>query len=322
MLQTLSMKDFPDQTFDDIGHVIIDECHRIPSRVFSKALLKINCNYMLGLSATPNRKDGLTKVLKWHIGDIIYSVKSSEKNVVKVDRYLFDSSDETYNKEVLSFRGQVQMATMVNNITFYHKRTLVVMKRVIEEVKANDSRQFLILSDRKQHLEDMYKIAIENDITSVGYYVGGMKETALKETESKNIVVATYSMAAEALDIKTLSTLVMVTPKTDIVQSVGRILRMKHDNPIIVDIVDSHDVFKNQWKQRKTFYRKSNYRIYTIASTDYTDMVESFQQKPCKWKKAFEPKAGKKEEDDPPDEPSVPMIGKCMINIGNLVSAT
>ena len=67
-------------------------------------------------------------------------------------------------------------------------------------------------------------------------------------------------MAAEALDIKTLSRLVMATPKTDITQSVGRILRMKHENPVIVDIVDGHDCFQNQWKQRKRFYKKCNYR--------------------------------------------------------------
>jgi predicted helicase len=70
-----------------------------------------------------------------------------------------------------------------------------------------------------------------------------MKQECLKETETKKIVLATFSMAAEALDIKTLSTLFMVTPKTDIVQAVGRILRAKHDAPI-VDLVDKHDVFK------------------------------------------------------------------------------
>ena len=72
MLQSLALKDFPNDTFDDIGHVIIDECHRIPSKIFMRTLFKINCNYMLGLSATPNRKDGCTKILKWFIGDIIF----------------------------------------------------------------------------------------------------------------------------------------------------------------------------------------------------------------------------------------------------------
>ena len=77
-------------------------------------------------------------------------------------------------------------------------------------------------------------------------------------------------MAAEALDIKTLTTLIMATPKTDIEQSVGRILREKHSSPIVVDIVDSHDLFKNQWRKRKTFYKKENYKIIYTISTDYT----------------------------------------------------
>jgi superfamily II DNA or RNA helicase len=96
-----------------------------------------------------------------------------------------------------------------------------------------------------------------------------MKEQALKETESKMVVIATYAMAAEALDIKTLTTLIMATPKTDIEQSVGRILREKHSSPIVVDIVDSHNTFKNQWRKRKTFYKKENYKIIYTTSPEY-----------------------------------------------------
>ena len=267
MLQTLSMKEFPPETFDDIGHVIIDECHRIPSRVFSKALLKINSNYMLGLSATPNRKDGLTKVLKFYIGDIIYSVKSNEKNIVKVDRYLLNSDDENYNKEMVNFRGQVQMPTMVNNIANCSKRTRLIMDKVIYEVKLNDTRQFLILSDRKQHLEDMYKIAQQEGITSVGYYVGGMKKEKLKENESCKILLGTYPMANEGLDIPSLNALVLSTPKSDIIQSIGRICRMKHENiqPLIIDIVDQFSIFENQSKKRFNVYKKKKYQIEDIT---------------------------------------------------------
>jgi superfamily II DNA or RNA helicase len=266
MLQTLSMKEFAQSTFDDIGHVIIDECHRIPSRVFSKALLKINCNYMLGLSATPNRKDGLTKVLKWYIGDVIYSVKSSEKNTVLAERYLLDSTDENYNKEMVNFRGQVQMPTMVNNIANYYKRTKLIMNRVIEEIKLNDNRQFLILSDRKQHLEDMFKIAKQEGVESVGYYVGGMKKEKLKENESCKILLGTYPMANEGLDIPSLNGLVLSTPKSDIIQSVGRICRVKHENiqPLIIDIVDKFSIFDNQSKKRFSVYKKKKYQIKDI----------------------------------------------------------
>ena len=110
---------------------------------------------------------------------------------------------------------------------------------------------------------------VHQGFATAGYYVGGMKEASLKETEEKQVVVATYAMAAEALDIKTLSTLVMVTPKTDIVQSVGRILREKHDKPLVVDIVDGHDVFKNQWAKRRRYYKKCEYTIRSINSTKY-----------------------------------------------------
>jgi len=266
MLQTLSMKEFPEGTFDDIGHVIIDECHRIPSRVFSKALLKINSNYMLGLSATPNRKDGLTKVLKYYIGDIIYSVKSCEKNIVKVERYILDSNDENYNKEVLNFKKQAQMPTMINNIGNCYKRTKLIMDKVISEIKANDNRQILILSDRKQHLEDMFKMAKEHGIESVGYYVGGMKKEKLKENESCKILLGTYPMANEGLDIQSLNGLVLSTPKSDIIQSVGRIDRIKHLNiqPLIIDIVDKFSIFEGQSKKRFAVYKKKKYQIEDI----------------------------------------------------------
>jgi superfamily II DNA or RNA helicase len=133
-----------------------------------------------------------------------------------------------------------------------------------------------------------------------------MKQVDLQETELKQIVLATYAMAAEALDIKSLSTLVMVTPKTDIIQSVGRILRVKHENPIIVDIVDKHDSFQNQWKKRKTFYRKCNYRILSTDSVRYKGMVMDNT-----WKSVYEPKQNTNSEDED-------MVSKCLIPIDTL----
>ena len=74
--------------------------------------------------------------------------------------------------------------------------------------------------------------------------------------------------ASEGLDIKSLTTLILATPKTDIVQSVGRILRQKHAQPLVVDIIDSHDVFQKQFKQRKTFYNKKKYKIFEANHND------------------------------------------------------
>jgi superfamily II DNA or RNA helicase len=118
-----------------------------------------------------------------------------------------------------------------------------------------------------------------------------MKEHALKESESKKVVVASYAMAAEGLDIKTLTTLIMATPKTDIEQSVGRILRERHGSPIVVDIIDEHDPFKNQWNKRKIFYKKQNYKIIQTNNFEYDPDVRFWnhislkkgkeKEKPC-----------------------------------------
>jgi superfamily II DNA or RNA helicase len=266
MLQTLSMRDFPENTFDEIGHVIIDECHRIPSRVFSRALMKINSNYMLGLSATPNRKDGLTKVLKYYIGDIIYSVKSFDKNIVKVNRYLLKSNNENYNNEILNYMGKVQMASMINNISTCQNRTKLIMEKVLKELNENENRQILILSDRREHLEDMYKMSIEGGNESVGYYVGGMKKEKLKESEACKLILGTYPMAKEGLDIPSLNGIVLATPVSDVVQAIGRIDRIKHTNiePLIMDFVDKFSIFENQSKKRFLLYKKKKYHIEDI----------------------------------------------------------
>ena len=98
-----------------------------------------------------------------------------------------------------------------------------------------------------------------------------MKEKNLKESESKKIIIGTYAMASEGLDIKTLTTLIMATPKTDVCQSVGRILRTKHSQPMVIDIIDSHTIFKNQWKKRQTYYKKQNYKIILTNQNDYIE---------------------------------------------------
>ncbi len=296
MLQTLSMKQFPMNAFDDIGHIIIDECHRIPSKVFSRALFKINSPYMLGLSATPNRKDGLTKVLKWFIGDIIFSMKGAkERTIVQVERMMCESEFEEYNKEILAYNGNVVIATMINNIAGYYKRTFAIMRRVVEKLKENPARQVLILSDRKQHLADMERCAIQMGFDSIGYYVGGMKEKDLKESESKRLLLGTFPMANEGLDIKSLNGLVISSPKSDIIQTVGRILRQKHKecDPWILDVVDQFSVFNNQAKKRFELYRKNKYQIVDIT----VNIDEDREMKRKEYKHHLGPDSSEEEEE-------------------------
>jgi hypothetical protein len=109
----------------------------------------------------------------------------------------------------------------------------------------------------------MYKIAIKNGISSIGYYIGGLKKDILKENENCKILLGTYPMANEGLDIPTLNGLVLSTPKSDIIQSIGRICRVKHFNiqPIIIDIVDKFSIFEIQSKKRMAIYKKKKYQV-------------------------------------------------------------
>jgi hypothetical protein len=101
-------------------------------------------------------------------------------------------------------------------------------------------------------------------------------------------------MAAEALDIKTLTTLIMATPKTDIEQAVGRILREKHSQPIVVDIIDKHDIFQKQWLKRKRFYKSQNYKIIETSSSKYVPDTST-------WKISYQPHVHSQKSCDKPE---------------------
>jgi superfamily II DNA or RNA helicase len=237
---------------------------------------------MLGLSATMNRKDGTTHVFKMFLGEVIFKGKRDEERNVIVHAVEYKVNDEEFNEVKLDYRGNPAYSTMISKLCEYNRRSEFILKILNDLLIKNQEQQIMILAHNKNILKYLHDAISHRNIATVGYYVGGMKEQSLKETEGKKVVIATYSMASEALDIKTLTTLIMATPKTDIEQSVGRILREKHSDPIVVDIIDSHELFKNQWKKRKTFYKKENYKIIYTNSINYTPDTS-------KWEIIFSP---------------------------------
>jgi len=273
MIQTMYDRPYPPNTFASFGLTISDEVHRVGSEEFSKTLLKVVTPYMLGISATVDRKDGLTELLYMFIGPKIYSETRNNDDGVQVRAIQFDDSDEKYREEQRDFRGNIKYSTMINQISDFEPRKMFLTRVLKDLIMENSEKQIMVLSHKRDLLDYLETEINAIGFATVGQYVGGMKPAALQESEGKQIVLATYAMAAEALDIKSLNTLVMVSPKTDIIQSVGRILRTRNDGKIIVDIVDSHEVFQNQWKKRRAFYKKSIYGIKMIKSKDYVDMM-------------------------------------------------
>lgn len=321
MLQTLYDRALPENAFDCFGLTIVDEVHRIGSEQFSKTLLRVVSPNMLGISATVDRKDKLTCVLYMFIGPKIYTEQRKDDDPVCVRSIEYISTDPEFNETEYDFKGQAKYSTMISKLCDFGPRSdfiVKVLQDLVEESKTNnDEAQIMVLAHNRSLLKYFYEAINHRKFASVGFYVGGMKQKELQETEGKEIVLATYAMAAEALDIKTLSILVMATPKTDITQSVGRILRVRHDNPVVVDIVDHHDIFQNQWKQRKTFYRKCNYKILSTDSIQYKTMSLDWTNDKT-WSKTFEPKKGKYYDNDDCTGGNPLLQKKCLISIKNL----
>jgi len=169
------------------------------------------------------------------------------------------------------------------------KKCLKYQQNYIENpyVKPLEQTHTIVMAHNLNILHYIYKKFVCKNLASVGYYIGGMSELELKNSEKKQIILATFSMSQEGLDIPTLNAEFLITPKTDIVQSVGRILRAKHifSHPIIYDFVDTHDVFQRQWLKRKAFYKKQNYKIIGTNSIEYNTDTS-------KWKNIFESKNG------------------------------
>lgn len=318
MLQSLSMKEYPAELFAEFGLTIVDEVHHIAAEVFVRSLFKIVSPFMLGLSATMQRKDGLTKVFKMFLGPVRYKEKPNLEHNVLVKAVEFVSTDEKFNETAFDYRGNPAYSTMISKLCGFDERTRFMLQVLKREFQSNSSQQIIVLGHNKNLLTALYK-GIDDDYdhyATVGYYVGGMKEAALKASESKNIIIATYSMAAEALDIKTLTTLLMATPKTDVTQSIGRILRTQHSQPLVIDIVDTHDVFQKQWGKRKSYYKKQNYEMKKTTSLDYfKDKWISIEYAKKGNKQKGNKQKGKlvNDDNDPSTNKNNLLTGKCLI---------
>lgn len=263
MLKSLSMKEYDKRLFHGFGFTIIDETHHVCTRTFSRMLMKINSTYLLGLSATLERKDGLTKVLHWFLGDVLFKVERKRQMHVEVERVDFRPSHYQVAPFPLNRARQPNVPEGINVITVLPERNRLLFD--IISAKLVERRHILVLTDRRNHCTDLLTYCAQQlPEETFGLYIGGMKPEELKQSEQCAVIFATFSLAHEGLDIPTLDTLILATPKSDIVQSVGRILREtqgKKNAPCVVDIVDQWGPFKYQYFKRLKYYKATGFHI-------------------------------------------------------------
>ena len=269
---------------------IVSNCHHMGAEVFSRCMMKVNTTYTLGLSGTMERKDGLTKVFEMFIGPVVHKEKTESEHSVLVKGIVYNVDDEEFNETQYDYKGNPKFSTMISKLCSYNHRSEFILRIVQAELELNPEQQIMILAHNKSLITYLHDAIAHRKIGegSVGYYIGGMKEAALKQSESKKIIIATYAMASEGLDIKTLTSLILASPKTDVCQSVGRILRQKHSSPLVIDIIDAHDIFMSQWYKRRKYYKSQNYKILVCDNTDYD---AGYNKDISKWKISWEPKS-------------------------------
>ena len=264
MIQTIINRDLPEDLRRQFGLVISDEVHRISADTWKDAIVQFPSTYRLGITATPDRQDGLEWIFSAHIGPV--SV------VARVDRespeiYLIPSAAGPMPAP-MNRVGKPDFVATVTLLTESDARNRHITEHVIDA--ARNGRRVIVFSDRRAHLEDLAQrfdrgcrdAGID---TTFGFFVGGMSEAARATASQRQVIFSTFQFAKEGLDIAELDTCVFATPKGDITQAVGRIQRALpgKPHPVVLDFIDDGiGVCRGLAHRRLRQYRSHDWPIH------------------------------------------------------------
>ncbi len=278
-LKSVSIKDYGD-IFKNFGLVIYDEVHHLGSKCYSNALTKTRSEYTIGLSATPERNDGMLSVINWHIGNIIYKMDKKYNYRVLVKKVYFRSKNPLFCELKKRYAGSTTAlpnhSKMVENLMNNFERNILITK-IIDRLKSV-GRKIFVFSSRVEHLEMLKKLTDEiisknkeEHIYKTFYYIGNTKENERKLAEKNaDIIFATLQLAEEGLDITRLDTVIYALPynkqEKTLVQSIGRILRNESvENylqlPLVIDICDVLSIYHKWGNFREKIYIKKKWYL-------------------------------------------------------------
>ena len=248
-----------------IGFLIVDECHRCPSRTFTEAVTEFDARYLLGLSATPWRRDKLSKLIFWHLGDVHHEVDKTHLvetgNVLRAEV----TSRETSFKP--SYDPVNEYSKMLSELTADTDRNVLIASDVAREA-ADSSGICLVLSDRKAHCENLkallkYRYKLDAELLTGDLTQGERQDVIARLNQKKaRVVIATGQLIGEGFDCKNLSTLFLATPVSfsgRVLQYLGRVLRPApgKEKARVFDYIDAHvDILVKASQSRQKVYRQ------------------------------------------------------------------
>ncbi len=237
-----------DEVAEKTGFLIVDECHRCPSRTFTEAVSRFDSRYMLGLSATPFRRDHLSKLIFLYLGDIHYQVE--KKDLVRSGDILAATVVQKSTEFKPYFDPVREYSKMLSELTTDDARNLLIAEDVARESSIPD-RVCLVLSDRKHHCETLqailrYRFDVASELLT-GDIGNAERIQAVQHIQSgkTRVLIATGQLVGEGFDCPGLSSLFLATPirfSGRVLQYIGRVLRSApgKKQATIYDYMDVH----------------------------------------------------------------------------------
>uniref|UniRef100_UPI00404807E8 TOTE conflict system archaeo-eukaryotic primase domain-containing protein n=1 Tax=Aliarcobacter sp. TaxID=2321116 RepID=UPI00404807E8 len=245
-----SLKNDPKIT-DNYSFIIVDECHHIPAITFEQIIKNFKGKYLLGLSATPNRKDELQPILYQQLGEISYEYKKKKThtNKLQIIRTNFESNADNY-------------ATIINELCLDDNRNNLI----INAIKSNIERKILVLTDRIEHINSLEVLLKKENIDYICVHGSLNKKEQVENmnlVKSKSLIIATTSYFGEGIDFPHLNTIMFATPISyygRLIQYLGRIGRGNQEC-LAIDFLDSKNAMLNSaYKKRLEGYKQMHYK--------------------------------------------------------------
>lgn len=273
MLQSISRLEDLSEIAEKYSQIIIDECHHIPATSFEAILKQLPARYVVGLSATPYRKDGLEKIMFFQCGPVRHEILPSEVSELSKEVSIYETS--------LVFPDELGRQPPYHVLIHHHvqseTRNHLIKTKVAEALEQD--RFPLLISDRKDHLEilerlikevttDVEIVVLDGTLTNKQRRGSLSKIAELRAAKKKVLLMATASLIGEGFDLPELDTLIFSTPLSfegRLIQYAGRIHRESEEKKSahIIDFVDSYSaMFLKMYRSRVSTYRKMGYRIH------------------------------------------------------------
>jgi superfamily II DNA or RNA helicase len=282
MFPTLARSEFPEALLAKYGHVIIDECHHVPAASFEAAMKRCTARYILGLTATPNRKDGLQKILFLQCGPIRHRIDldhSKEQSRTVVVR--------EFSLRLPAGKDRLPIHQIWEHLIQSGERNRTIASDVASALE--EQRFCALLSDRKEHLNTLEFLLREKLPEESIYRIDGATNQKIRTAILGNLrskaaegrpfaLLATASLLGEGFDMPELDTLFLAMPisfKGRLIQYAGRLHRFseKKKSVRIYDYVEpDHPLTAQMYRKRTVAYREMGYSIQ-IAGSDEMGLV-------------------------------------------------